>query len=180
QVLRLPLFGVLILALIFLALGATQYQPTTVLAQGPGGVTVGRDYKHDVSPPLRDMQPVFTPPRAEHEANVNRHINTAHQNQPDPVVQSSLAAAAMPSPILNFNGIPFPGVACNCAPPDTNGEVGSTQYVQIVNEGYQVFNKSTGASVLGPVGITTIWSGFGGVCQNAGDGDPVVLYDQLA
>ena len=61
-------------------------------------------------------------------------------------------APNMPAPILNFNGIPFPGVACNCAPPDTNGEVGATQYVQIVNEGYQVFNKSTGASVFGPVG----------------------------
>ena len=64
--------------------------------------------------------------------------------------------------------------------PIPNGEVGLTQYVQIVNEGYQVFDKSTGASVFGPVGITTIWSGFGGVCQTTGDGDPVVLYDQLA
>ena len=177
---RLPLFGVLILGLIFLASGATQYQTTTVLAQGPGGVTVGRDYKHDVSPPLRDIKPVVTPPRHEHEENTNPHINTGHKDQLDPVVQSSLSPAAMPSPILNFDGIAFPGVACNCAPPDTNGEVGSTQYVQIVNEGYQVFNKSTGASVLGPIGITTIWGGFGGVCQNAGDGDPVVLYDQLA
>jgi len=49
------------------------------------------------------------------------------------------------TPILNFAGIPFPGVICNCAPPDTNGEVGQTQYVQIVNEGYQVFDKTTGA-----------------------------------
>ena len=91
-----------------------------------------------------------------------------------------MPALNMPSPLLNFNGIAFPGVACNCAPPDTNGEVGATQYVQIVNEGYQVFNKTTGASVLGPVGISTIWTGFGGPCETAGDGDPVVLYDQLA
>jgi hypothetical protein len=180
QVLRLPLLGVLILALILLALGATHYQPTTISAQGRGGVTVGRDYKHDVSPPLRTMKPVITPPRHEHEANVNPHITTGHTNLSDPVVQSSSIAAAMPSPILNFNGIPYPGVACNCAPPDTNGEVGASQYVQIVNEAYQVFNKSTGASVFGPVGISTIWSGFGGVCETAGGGDPVVLYDQLA
>jgi hypothetical protein len=58
--------------------------------------------------------------------------------------------------------------------------VGDTQYVQIVNEGYQVFNKDTGASMLGPSGIATLWNGFGGVCQNNGSGDPVVLYDQLA
>src|SRR5262249_20308205 len=33
---------------------------------------------------------------------------------------------------------------------------------------------------LGPNSISSIWGGFGGVCQNNGDGDPVVLYDQLA
>src|SRR5438046_6222225 len=86
----------------------------------------------------------------------------------------------MPGTTLNFDGIPFPGVACNCAPPDTNGEVGATQYVQIVNEGYQVFDKTSGASLLGPSGLATLWSGFGGVCQSNGNGDPVVLYDQLA
>jgi hypothetical protein len=83
-------------------------------------------------------------------------------------------------PGLNFNGIPFPGVVCNCAPPDTDGYVGLTQYVQIVNEGYQVFDKATGNSVLGPLSIRSIWAGFGGVCQTAGDGDPVVLYDRMA
>ena len=56
----------------------------------------------------------------------------------------------------------FPGVGCNCAPPDTNGEVGATQYVQMVNEGYQVFDKATGNSVLGPACISSLWVGFGG------------------
>ena len=65
----------------------------------------------------------------------------------------------MPATILNFDGIAYPGVNCNCHPPDTNGVVGATQYVQMVNEGYQVFNKTTGSSVLGPLGITTLWSG---------------------
>ena len=123
--------------------------------------------------------------KVEHEANENPKVPTNHQDSPDPVVQgpdSLLAFAGLnvPSPILNFDGIVFPGVSCNCAPPDTNGEVGATQYVQMVNEGYQVFNKTTGASVLGPSGITTLWSGFGGVCQNNGSGDPVVIYDQIA
>ena len=178
--LRLLLFGLPILALIVPVSVITQHQATTVLAQGPGGVTVGRDYRHDVSPPLRNLKPGVISPRHEHEANINPHINAAHQDQLDPVVQSSLSAAAMPSPMLNFDGIGYPGVSCFCAPPDPNGEVGLTQYVQIVNEGYQVFDKSTGASVFGPVSIATLWSGFGGVCQTAGGGDPVVLYDQLA
>ena len=63
-------------------------------------------------------------------------------------------APSIPAPILNFDGIPFPGVGCSCAPPDTNGEVGATQYVQMVNEGYQVFDKATGNSVLGPNSIS--------------------------
>ena len=148
-------------------------------------ITVVASYKNDTSIPLRDMKPQPALQKAEH-ANKNRKIPINHQDSPDPVVQDSfsdlrsLITANMPSPVLNFNGIGFPGVACNCAPPDTNGEVGATQYVQIVNEGYQVFNKTTGASVLGPVGIQTIWTGFGGPCETAGSGDPIVLYDQLA
>src|SRR6266850_1977503 len=151
-----------------------------------GDVTVVESYHNDTSKPLRDMkpQPVFS--KSEHEANENPKIPHVHKDGADPVVQGqfgdlkALIAVTMPAPILNFDGIPFPGVACNCAPPDTNGEPGATQYVQIVNEGYQVFNKTTGASVLGPLGIQTIWTGFGGVCETTGDGDPVVLYDQLA
>ena len=93
---------------------------------------------------------------------------------------TEFAEANMPTTDQNFNGMQFPGVSCNCAPPDTNGEVGATQYVQMVNEGFQVFDKTTGASLLGPSGISTIWSGFGGVCEFNGSGDPVVMYDQLA
>ena len=143
-------------------------------------MTVRHSYKNDVSPPVRVLPaaPLFS--GAEHEAASNPRPVSIHKNGPDTVRQKSHFPSNMPNPTLNFNGIPFPGVACNCAPPDTNGEVGATQYVQIVNEGYQVFNKTTGASVLGPVGISTIWSGFGGVCETNGAGDPVVLYDQLA
>src|SRR6266568_852125 len=148
-------------------------------------ITVGASIHNDTSIPLREMKQLPMTMKAEHEANDNPKIPHKHKDSPDPVVQnfgfsSDIASLNMPATTLNFNGIPFPGVNCNCAPPDTNGEVGATQYVQIVNEGYQVFDKTTGASQLGPSGITTLWSGFGGVCQNAGDGDPVILYDQIA
>jgi hypothetical protein len=152
-------------------------------ANGPvsmgNGVFAGGSLKNDRSPALRDIppHPVRALPAEDEEGRTDTR---AAPSARDTVVQSTAIAAAMPAAIRNFDGIGFPGVSCNCAPPDTNGEVGATQYVQIVNEGYQVWNKSTGASVLGPVGITTIWSGFGGVCETAGDGDPVVLYDQLA
>src|SRR5713101_9588807 len=148
-------------------------------------VTVGASVHNDTSPPLRDMKQAKVGANVEREANENPKLPNHHKDSADPVVQgansvSAFAGLNMPSPLLNFDGVPFPGVACNCAPPDTNGEVGATQYVQIVNEGFQVFDKTTGASQLGPSGITTLWSGFGGVCQNNGSGDPVVLYDQIA
>ena len=151
--------------------------------QGKQPMTTGASIRNDTSIPVREMkqQPVFKPKK---EANRNPKIQHPHRDSHDPVVQSSIAteflSANMPATDQNFNGMQFPGVACNCAPPDTNGEVGATQYVQSVNEGFQVFDKTTGASLLGPSGIQTIWTGFGGVCEFNGSGDPVVLYDQLA
>jgi len=165
----------------FLIVAATAGASGATTTTSKGGVIVGHDYKHDVSPPLRDIFPA--PPRSggeQQEALVPKRPPLLHRDAPDFATQIGAFPNAMPNPILNFNGIPFPGVNCNCAPPDTNGEVGQTQYVQIVNQGYQVFNKSTGGSVLGPLDIQTIWSGFGGVCQSSGFGDPVVMYDQLA
>ena len=148
--------------------------------QGNSNVVVGHSTHNDTSRPLRDMPQLPLTFREQREANENPRVNHSHKNVNDEAVQTAPITAAMPGTNLNFDGVPFPGVACNCAPPDTNGEVGATQYVQIVNEGYQVFNKSTGASQLGPSGIATLWQGFGGVCETSGDGDPVVLYDQIA
>jgi FG-GAP-like repeat len=172
--------GLLLTTHVFAGMKA-QVQPPE---KTPVGVITGASYHNDTSLPLRDLPQLPIAPREEREereANENPKIPHRHLNTADIVVQSQPASEPnMPGTTLNFDGIPFPGVGCNCAPPDTNGEVGATQYVQIVNEGYQVFNKSTGASVLGPSGIATIWSGFGGVCQSNGSGDPVVMYDQLA
>jgi len=173
---------------------AGQPQFVTLLADADrspmkdGDVIVGRSYKNDETIPLRDMKPEpFTMKDRDRDAAENPRVPHApHTDVPDEALQdkmvseNSLIAPMIPSPTLSFDGIPFPGVGCNCAPPDTDGEVGATQYVQMVNEGFRVFNKSTGASVYGPVGISTVWSGFGGVCQSNGSGDPVVMYDQLA
>ena len=136
-----------------------------------GDIIVVSSYHNDTSIPLREMKPQLALPKQQH-SNENPKVPNRHIDSHDPVVQDnlsdlkSLMALNMPSPILNFNGIRFPGVGCNCAPPDTNGEVGATQYVQMVNEGFQVFDKTTGASVLGPVGISTIWTGFGWSMRN--------------
>jgi hypothetical protein len=159
-----------------------------------GKVTVGHSSKNDVSPKLRNIKPkpVTKRPRKvvpvlpiHPHGNGTDHVvqnktAPAAQNNRAPPVQNKLAAPHIPSPELNFDGISYPGVSCFCAPPDTNGAVGATQYVQMVNEGIQVFDKNTGNSVLGPESITSLWNGFGGPCETSGEGDPVVAYDQIA
>ena len=144
------------------------------------GITVGRSYNNDVSRPASELAKLPAKQQPQREAAENATIHKVQRSVTDPVVQSTPANPNMPATTLNFDGIPFPGVVCNCAPPDTNGEVGLDQYVQIVNEGFQVFNKNTGASLLGPVAIASLWNGFGGLCETNGFGDPVVLFDQLA
>ena len=69
----------------------------------------------------------------------------------------------------------------NAAPPDTNGAVGATQYVQWVNESFAVFDKTTAAIAIGfPKAGNTLWVGFGGGCEANNDGDPIVQYDKFA
>jgi hypothetical protein len=95
----------------------------------------------------------------------------------DPVLQK------LPLPLVNtINGLNFEGVSANgFAPPDTNGSVGTTQFVQMTNVEYAVYDKTSGATLLGPALIHTVWTGFGGDCELSGDGgDPVVVFDKAA
>ncbi len=66
------------------------------------------------------------------------------------------------------------------APPDHNGDVGPNHYMAAVNVRFQIWNK-TGTSLLGPLNLGTIWSGFPGPWSSSlNDGDPIVLYDEVA
>ncbi|MEO7168323.1 MAG: hypothetical protein ABI016_14985 [Chthoniobacterales bacterium] len=155
---------------------------------GSGAVLVGASYHNDISPAMRDVAAwsgVSAGRGGEREANENPQLPYRHRDSYDSrsklaCLRPRLHRAKYSSSHSHFRRGGLPGVGCNCAPPDTNGAVGLTQYVQSVNIAYQVFDKNTGASVLGPNSITFIWSGFGGVCQTGGKGDPVVLYDHLA
>ena len=125
-------------------------------AQQFGQTTVIPALHSDLSRPLREQPLIWPPIEAEHEANLNPKIPHKHQDGSDRVIQNSfwrrmINTPDVPAPLLNWPGIAYPGVGCNCAPPDTDGEVGKTQYVQMVNEGLQVFDKISGASVFGPV-----------------------------
>ena len=129
-------------------IGFGLYPGASVLAQKPGQPQtqqwqpkweVIHSTYNDVSAPLREMATWDLPPVDEQEAPKNPKIGIVRESgsRPDTVVQKTFAESLLADviPGLNFDGIPFPGVVCNCAPPDTNGEVGATQYVQIVNDG---------------------------------------------
>lgn len=65
-------------------------------------------------------------------------------------------------------------------PSDTCGAVGLTQYVQMVNAAIAVFDKASGAILLGPVPINTLFATLGGRCLEDNSGDPIVLWDAFA
>jgi hypothetical protein len=99
----------------------------------------------------------------------------------DPVVQRAIGPKVPATVGLNFAGVGNGdyGFAPNAAPPDTNGAVGATQYVQWVNESFAVFNKSNGALVKGPVNGNTLFTNLGGACASTNDGDPIAQYDKI-
>ena len=137
----------------------------------------------DVSRPLREITP--RPPRA----RKTRHsVRMLHPPRPFGTESDALLRAAAPQPQvattpgLNLDGVGvgLAGFSPNSAPPDTNGSVGDTQYVQWVNTSLAVFNKATGALVYGPAAGNTLWDGFGGPCELNNDGDPIAIYDKAA
>ncbi len=180
-----------------LALAVTAVQPAlakTALAHassdGISPVEVSQSIHHDVSRPLRDLAAAAGPaqPDTQHAqpwrrfSTPNAAADAALQNILDPDVQTAAAPLVSATVGLNFDGISVvsPTNPCHCAPPDTEGVVGAAQYVQFVNTAFAVYDKATGALILGPVAGKTLWSGFGGGCQNNDDGDPIAQYDKAA
>lgn len=159
-------------------------------------IFVIHDFKHDVSPPLRSIRPIPPPigPPVVHEhellpPGINQLPPGARPSGSTPSAGSVLQTqatpfgpAAMPTTSQNFEGVGdgLTGFTVQNAPPDTEGDVGLKYYVQWVNTSFAVFDKSNGNVVYGPALGSSLWSGFGGYCQTANDGDPIVQYDQIA
>ena len=145
-------------------------------------VEVSAAAHHDVSPPLISISP-RAPRLGMHQHPVHPLPLRSGQIQPDPALQTTSGPLVASTPGLNFAGVGNGdyGFAPNAAPPDTNGAVGATQYVQWVNESFAVFDKKTGAIAASfPKTGNTLWTGFGGNCETRNDGDPIVQYDKLA
>jgi hypothetical protein len=123
-------------------------------AQHLRGPVVLKDSKHIVTPRLSDLAPA--------------HFNLAEHEAAAASIHGASTTAG-----LNFDGAK--GAGYNYS--DVTGAAGATQYVQVVNLKYTIFNKTTGALILGPVNESALWSKFGGPCQTSNNGDGTVMYD---
>ncbi len=149
--------------------------------EAPANPIVRHDARHDTSSPLREM--VRNAPPLLHQGT--EMLEPGHQREipeglpgEDPVVQDLYLPTVHTSKVLSFDAAREDEQ--NAQVPDTNGSVGATQFVEITNFDYAVYDKATGKIVLKPTNTNSIFTGFGGLCENTPPGDPVVLWDKLA
>jgi hypothetical protein len=143
-----------------------------------------------VSRPARDL------PRSEQkpvdlirEINPRQNKNTflqgnveLEQSGPDALLaRQATNRGRTPAPIRNFEGMSVVDSGCGCAPPDTVGDVGPNHYVQMVNSAFSIYDK-TGTLLDGPHDINTLFTDPLATpqCAVTNNGDPIVLYDELA
>jgi uncharacterized membrane protein len=136
---------------------------------------------HAVTAPLRSLVPL-----QEQEGHRDKPIRLLVRGaapKPDPALQTAPAAAVTVGPVVSFDGLGVGGgYTPNAAPPDTNGAVGATQYVQWVNESFAVYDKTTAAKLYGPAAGNTLFQALGAShpCAVNNDGDPIAQYDKAA
>ncbi len=135
----------------------------------------------DVSPPLRSLRPLRY--ATLHLGSDDNENSTLPKKQNlgaavDKAVQRVFGPLAMPAPGANFDG---EYNEYGPIPPDPNGDVGRNHYIQIVNSGFTIYDKSgSGVPLYGPANNNTLFIGFGGLCETFNAGDPVALYDPMA
>src|SRR5258708_5527525 len=156
--------------------------PISALADNP---SVVHEVKHDRSQPLRDLAALaVSSPPARHVASFAQATGSIIVSQVgDPVAQVPSAAPTQATVLLNFDGLSAADTVASggpFVPPDTNGAVGASQFVEWVNVTFEVLDKATGAVVMGPTPGNTFWKGFGGTCETHNDGDIIIQYDKAA
>src|SRR6478672_5232096 len=125
--------------------------------------------EHDEQPLYRHPRPQQPPQTSSATAGLP-HVQSLLQNIQQPMPN-------MPGPLLTFEGH---NNTCGCQPPDSDGDVGPSHYVEAVNESIKIFDKN-GNTLSGPTSYNSFFSGLTGTpCANANDGDPFVLYDPVA
>src|SRR6184192_227411 len=163
------------------AVSSLAYMPAT----STFGPTVIDGIYQGESPPVSQLPTLPVTPGPLHTRD-NESLQSGSTDAQDPVVQHRKGSGPLSAPIQNFDGICLPfgppcaqPSSCSCLPPDTEGEVGGSQYVQAVNTDFAVYSK-TGAVLRTATPINELWANTNGECKTHNDGDPVVVYDQLA
>ena len=155
------------------AAGASPAKPTNAVG---GAVRAG------ISKPVRTLPKVKVPSGRKVSPTTD---TAATQRNVKGAVDSALQATEAPvNDDLQAANTPFNGQTSCCFPPDTVGDVGRTQYVQMVNTTFQVWNKDgTSPANGGPFAINSLWTSNSvndNGCDTQNAGDPIVLYDQTA
>ncbi|MDP4280607.1 MAG: T9SS type A sorting domain-containing protein [Bacteroidota bacterium] len=132
----------------------------------------------DVSPPLSEIARSLraTPSTSWKDGVVKNHFDQRQNNNAvvvDKVEQQSYPESPLVSTDQNFDGNTNTE---GYVPPDTDGDVSTNYYFQVVNCHYSIYSK-TGSLLLGPVENSAVWNGMP---NNSNDGDAVVIYDSQA
>jgi Divergent InlB B-repeat domain len=174
----------------FLILGVCLAAGSFSWAQVQSKAVIVKAAKHAFAPPLSQLVPI--PPRSAALRSLpgesGRLRMPRHTGSPvrDSVLQAS-SDAAVPSVLsatsgLNILGVGtgFDGFNIQATVAVPNGAAGPTQFVQIVNDSFAVFNKSTGTVEYGPADGNTLWQALGAPCSTAPNMDEVAQFDKLA
>ena len=127
-------------------------------------------------PPVQDTKEVNRP---RHESLFDKDGNrfgTVAPKERDRLADRPTSASRTPALSFEFAGV---GNVTGVLPPDTEGTVGLNHYVHVVNSAFAIYDKS-GTQLTGPANTNTLWSGFGGPCQNNNSGDAIFAYDEQA
>ncbi len=180
--------------------GGSAIQAAVLGPAGTGGPSAGAEARQGgpfltdvigpfLSRPVRDLPtlvPVGEPAVDDNAINPPRHeqlfdaegypFGTRTRKIDDPLAAASAEDEPRhrtPDLLIDFEGT---GNVNGVLPPDTEGAVGLEHFVQMVNLSFAIYEKD-GTLVAGPVNTNTLWSGFGGPCENNDNGDPIALYD---
>ena len=145
-------------------------------------IRVSKNVAFAKSAPLEELVAKLTPDKSESLVikEVENRLDYDKWPDADPSrspgkVQTTMGSMQSKGPVIGFQGQGPTGYY----PPDTDGDVSETHFVQVVNSKYSVYDKN-GTKLLGPLNLSTLWDNLPGPWNGANDGDPIVIYDEEA
>lgn len=170
--------------LLFISLGLVN---TPIQAQNGGKILSNGAYVSDPVVPwvlnidLRDISPLppWQPGDPIQVVPEGLHADGPTQQLAgwvDSTRQPTMDGAGNPGEfLLAFEAHP-PG---NSNPPDTVGTVGPNHYISMVNSSRFAIWDKNGNNLVPQISVNSLWNGGASPCQD-GDGDPIVVYDNIA